>query len=409
MKRRDFIKTGLAGIALVFVPGIGIVSCTKNSVGPLIDPIDLNFCSPVDIPEEEGGFYIQFIEGRDYRPSDLELDTWRLKFTQTVNGSVIKETSLSFDEIATRYPAAEESFFQAFQCVGNAPGGFQLSNGYFSGVPLRLFLENDLGVDWAQAKRVYFRCYDDYFTNHTKARIMNDDPRPAYLAYKFNGVPFSARRDGSYAHGYPVRMVVPEMLGMKSPKAIMEIEVSDRDEPDGYWETRPVESTSPDVLWADVPPMRINSRIYNPVNYQTVRKGSIYNVKGVAVSGVNPVEKVEIGITKVHNRNQIDGEISWQDAVIRDRPDAMAQPDFDDSNGAAFGEALSRINSGDWPAPYVWCLWDANIQLPTTAGKYGLFVRATDKSGTVQPFEELTAQQKADGNNAWHGLIIQVD
>ncbi|MCB0300792.1 MAG: hypothetical protein KDE52_12105, partial [Calditrichaeota bacterium] len=89
MKRRDFIKTGLAGIALVFVPGIGIVSCTKNSVGPLIDPIDLNFCSPVDIPEEEGGFYIQFIEGRDYRPSDLELDTWRLKFTQTVNGSVI--------------------------------------------------------------------------------------------------------------------------------------------------------------------------------------------------------------------------------------------------------------------------------------------------------------------------------
>ncbi|HQV33916.1 MAG TPA: molybdopterin-dependent oxidoreductase [Calditrichia bacterium] len=409
MNRRDFIKTGLTGIAFIFIPGMGLVSCTRNSIGPIIDPIALNYCSPVNMPEEEGGFYVQFYEGREYRPADLDLTTWRLRLFQTVNGQVVRETSLSFDDIASRYTNQEESFFQTFQCVGNTPGGFQMSNGYFTGVPLRLFLENDLGVDWALANRVYFRCYDGYFTNHRKERIINDAPRPAYLAYKFNGIPFNDRRDGSLAHGYPVRMVVPEMLGMKSPKAIMEIEVSDRDEVDGYWESRPVRSTEPEITWADVPLLRINSRIYNPVNYQAMPKGTTYRVQGVAVGGQDPVQRVEIGLVKVKNRDEMDGDITWQDATILSRPTAAARPVYDDSNGNEFSEALGRLQQQSWPAPYTWCLWEADLQVPQNGGKYGLFVRATDATGTVQPFVEESAQENADGNNAWHGLIIQAE
>ena len=270
MKRRDFLKTSAAGAALVFIPGVGLISCTKNIIEPTIDPIAAQFISPVDIPEERGGFYTLFINGRDYVPSDLDLNTWRLRLFQTVNGNVIKEAFLTFDEIAARFPNDESSFFQTFQCVGNLPGGFQMSNGYFTGVPLRKYLEDPLGVDWNQANRVYIRCYDGYHTNQKKDRIINDSPRPVYLAYKFDGIPFSERRPGCLKHGYPVRLVVPEMLGMKSAKAIMEIEVSDSDQVDGYWETRPT-TADPNVTWSDTPLLKINSRIYDPVNYQMMK------------------------------------------------------------------------------------------------------------------------------------------
>jgi len=290
MKRRDFLKTSAAGAAIIFIPGMGFFSCTKNSIEPTVDAIRTRFISPPNLDEEMGGFYIQFIEGKDYKPSDLDLNSWRLKLKQTVNGMVIKQAELSFNEIATRFQNNEKSFFHTFQCVGNTPAGFQMSNGYFSGVPLRMYLEDPqlLDVDWSQANRVYFRCYDGYSTNHKKERIINDDPQPLYLVYKFDGVPFSDRRDASLKHGYPVRLVVPEMLGMKSAKAIIEIEVSDRDEVDGYWETRPVSSDAPNITWADIPPMKINSRIYDPVNYQKVRKGSTYKITGVAFGGIDP-------------------------------------------------------------------------------------------------------------------------
>lgn len=417
MKRRDFLKAGAAGAAIVFIPGMGFFSCTKNVIDPTVDPIGTRFISPPNLPEEMGGFYIQFINGRNYKPSDLDLNTWRLKLTQTVNGNVIKQAELSFDEIATRFASNEESFFQTFQCVGNAPAGYQMSNGYFSGVPLRLYLEDPqlLDVDWTQAKRVYFRCYDGYHTNHTKERIIDDNPRPLYLAYKFDGIPFSDRRDASLQHGYPVRLVVPEMLGMKSAKAIMEIEVSDRDEEDGYWETRPVSSDTPNITWADIPPMKINSRIYDPVNYQRVSRGSTHKISGVAFGGLDPqsgdpspLSKMEIGIAEAPNRIDF-GPITWHEANIHGRPTMGDRPDYDDLNGNEFAQALGNVNANPWPAPFVWALWDLDLNIPNHEGDYRLFARATDLAGNSQPLEETTAAEKADGNNGSHSLIIQVE
>jgi hypothetical protein len=409
MKRRNFLKSGVAGSALFCIPGLSFYSCTKNVVEPTIEPINFNFCSPVGVPEEQGGFYVQFINGRDYIPDTLDINSWRLKLLQTENGNILQETSLSFAEISGKYQDMESSFFNTFQCVGNTPGGFQIGNAYFSGVPLRIYLENDLGVDWAKAKRIYFRCVDDYHTNHKKERILQDDPAPAYLVYKFDGVPFSDTRKGSMQHGFPVRMVVPGMLGMKSPKAIVEIEVSDRDDVDGYWESRQVQPNSPGITWADIPPVKINSRIYDPVNYMKVRAGSTVQVTGVAIGGISPLAKMELGIAEVQNRIEIIHPISWLEAQISDPPDAMTRPDYDNSDGNAFLEALGKIQQGPWPQPFVWGFWSINLQVPDKKGDYGLFARATDAAGIVQPFTEDTGQEKADGNNASHSLIMQVE
>jgi hypothetical protein len=409
MQRREFLKKGFIGTSLIFIPGFGFMSCTKNSVEPTIDPIKFNFCSPVDQPAEMGGFYVQFINGEDYTPAELDVNTWRLRLIQTVNGNVIKEKYLTFEEISTKYQHLEESFFNTFQCVGNTPGGYQISNGYFSGVPLRIYLENELNIDWNSTNRIYFRCFDDYHTNHVKDRILNDNPTPAYLVYKFDGILLNERRRGTLQHGYPVRMVVQDMLGMKSPKSIMEIEVSDRDVVDGYWETRLVLPGVSDLTWADIPPIKVNSRIFSPVNYMKAKKGRTIVVSGIAFGGINPVEKVEIGIAKVEKRNQIAEPINWQLAEIQGQPDSSAKPVFDDSSGDAFNDALTRLGQQSWPAPFVWCEWKINLQVPNQTGDYGLFVRATDTAQNVQPFTETKAEELQDGNNASHSLILQVE
>ena len=413
MRRRDFLKTSAAGAALVFIPGVGFFSCTKNIIEPTIDPLSVQFCSPVGTPEERGGFYTLFINGRDYVPADLDIATWRLRLIQTVNGNVIKEAFLTFDEIASRFPNEETSFFQTFQCVGNLPGGFQMSNGYFTGVPLRRYLEDPLGVDWNQANRVYIRCYDGYHTNQKKERIINDSPAPVYLVYKFDGIPFSERREGCLKHGYPVRLVVPEMLGMKSAKALVEIEVSDRDEVDGWWETRPT-TADPNVTWADIPLMKINSRIYDPVNYQMMKKGSTYRISGIAFGGidpqtgnVSPLAKMEIGIARAPNRLE-HGPITWLEADIQGRPTGSDRPVYDDSNGPEFSEALAKVNSNPWPAPFIWSLWNLDLTVPQSKGKYWLFARATGAAGNTQPLTEAAAEQ-FDGDNASHSIIIQAE
>lgn len=420
MKRRDFLRTGAAGAALICIPGMGFFSCTKNVIDPTIDPITGQFCSPVNVPEDRGGFYTLFINGTDYKPNDLDLNSWRLKFIRTdVNRNVKQEgIPLDFNEIATKFSNDpdnyEVSFFQTFQCVGNLPGGFQISNGYFTGVPLRKYLETQLGANWYQgANRVYFRCHDGYSSNQKVDRILVDNPAPIYLVYKFDGIPFSKRREGSLKHGYPVRLVAPEMLGMKSPKALVEIEVSDSDEIDGYWETRPTTS-DPSVTWADIPLMKINSRIYDPVNYQKMRRGTTYRMTGVAFGGINPatgnespLEKMEIGIATAPNRLE-HGPITWHEATIRSRPTDTVRPDYDDSNGQAFQEALTKINQNPWPAPFIWSLWDLDLPVPQNKGNYRLFARATGADGNTQPTMEEGAQE-ADGNNGQHSLIIQAE
>jgi len=53
------------------------------------------------------------------------------------------------------------------------------------------------------------------------------DPR-IMLTYSWDGVPLKQE------HGYPLRIYVPDVHGMKQPKWIESIEATDHSEP-GYW------------------------------------------------------------------------------------------------------------------------------------------------------------------------------
>lgn len=412
MKRRDLLKLSLAGTAYSLVPGFSLVGCTKNILEPIDRELSTDFCSPVDLDENMGGFYVEFVRGKTYKPTDLTLDTWQLTIWQENNSVISRSISPNFDEVmsainATRnmYPGQERTFFNTFQCVGNNPGGNLISNGYFTGIPLKLLLKN-LGFDLTQPeiRRLYFRCFDGYYTNHRIQRVLADDPSPIYFVYRFDGIPLSENRDGSLKHGFPFRLVTQDMMGMKSPKSLTEIVISDRDEVDGWWETRPTSSAEPDILWADIPPLRINSKINEPSDFQAIKSGTTFTVKGIALSGAEPVQSVALGIERK-------GDPSTKvlhDVKFADRPTEMSRPIYDDSISNDYLNAVSDLNALPWPAPFVWINWQFDWQVPAESGAYILSVQAMDTAGATQPVRE-SRLEGSDGKNAIHSLEVTVE
>src|SRR5262249_37747317 len=106
------------------------------------------------------------------------------------------------------------------------------------------------------------------------------------LAYEFDGAPLTAE------HGFPLRLFVPNLYGMKQPKWVTRIDAISQWEP-GYWvlrgwdrEGRVVPSAAVDTV---------------------VRTGEMADVGGMAYAGSRGVARVEV---------QVDGG-EWQTAQLR--------------------------------------------------------------------------------------------
>ncbi len=401
--RRGFIKVTSAAAASLFIPSSGFFACTNSVTGPLIDSLPSSFLTPLDRAETTGGFYIEFIDGKSYRPSGIDLSTWTLQFIWRKNGTTVHTERLGYAEIVSILSDDEESFCHTFQCVGNTPGGALVSTGVFTGGKLRTILERLHTFSPDEFQRVNFRCYDGYTTNHTIDRIFHDTGAPVYLIYKFNGHPLSDTEDETLAHGFPVRLLTPDMMGMKSPKALLEIEITDDDSVTGHWESRTISSEFPETTWADLPLTRINSKIISPLNRQRVT-GTQLEVKGFAWAGSDPVATVEVGIAKDPGDSF---GVKWYPATIADPP----SPDMLSVFGASqpeVVEAVGKLGVQRWPQPYIWCQWSVTIPLPDNGtDRVILLARATDTAGNQQPLLELGADT-ADGNNGMHAVEISL-
>ncbi|MBD3421474.1 MAG: molybdopterin-dependent oxidoreductase [Chitinivibrionales bacterium] len=398
--RRRFIRVTSAAAAAFFVPGSGFFACSDMTVNPQYTDFPTDYLTPLDRDESRGGFYIEFAEGKSWRPSAIDLSTWTLQFVWTQGGTVQDTARLAYSEIASLFAQEEENFTHTFQCVGNTPGGALVSTGVFTGVKLARFIEHFRKLDANKYQRINFRCYDGYSSNHTIDRIMADTPAPVYLVYKFNGFALSDRTDSSLAHGFPVRIVAPDFMGMKSPKALLEIEITDDDSVVGYWESRRIGKDYPDTTWADKPYTRVNSKIISPVNYQHV-SGDRVRAIGFAWSGPNPVATVEVGVTANTDKNAFG--VTWHNATI----EAPPTQDMISVYGASQPEvidAVQKLGTGAWPKPFVWTRWHVDIPL-SSKQDFTLLARATDTAGDRQPFIEQ-GEAIADGNNGIHSIQV---
>jgi DMSO/TMAO reductase YedYZ molybdopterin-dependent catalytic subunit len=270
-------------------------------------------------PNEE--FYVTSYS--DMVPS-LDAKSFRLR----VEGMVERPFALSLDELAAM---KEKTEFVTLQCIGNPVGGDAIGNALWEGVTLRKVI--DRAVPKSGIVKAAFFGGDGYSDSIPYDFARSDD---IFLAFRMNGEPLPPR------HGYPLRMIVPGIYGMKHVKWLTKIELVNYDFK-GYWEKKG---------WSDSAVIPVKSQILMPMNGKTVPLGN-YVIGGVAFGGRYGIKGVQVSL---------DNGRKWHDAEVK--------------------ESLSK---------WAWTVWRYDWK-PAREGSYTIKVRAFDRAGKVQESGSLAAE-----------------
>ncbi|MGW0869358.1 sulfite oxidase [Streptomyces sp. NPDC002740] len=276
----------------------------------------------------------------------VDATAWRLR----VHGEgVARPVTLSFDDLLRRELIERDI---TLTCVSNEVGGPYVGNARWIGVRLADLLA-ECGVtppsEGGRADQLVARSVDGMTIGSPVEDVM--DGRDALLAVGMNGEPLP------FAHGFPVRMVVPGLYGYVSAcKWIEDIELTTFDAYDPYWVKRE---------WARRAPIKTQSRIDTPKPFARPTAGTVM-VAGVAWAQHRGIDRVEVRVD--------DGP--WRQAHL-------AAED-------------SRDTWRQWSYP-----WQA------TKGGHTLTVRATDRTGAVQTEER--ARTVPDGASGRHSVVVTVD
>jgi len=328
ISRRGFLTLG--GLATV---GLALPGCDLGSMWA-VPPRDTVYFTPND------KFYtVNFLDAAYTFTRDLDVEQWQM----VVKGVVKNRMVMTWRDLLNR-----ESFDQAvtLMCIDTLPGGSSLGNAMWRGISLKKLLK-DVGADEEIARDVIFRAADGYHDSIPFSRAMEDD---VMLAYLMNGE--KLQKD----HGFPVRLIVPGLYGIKNVKWITEIEVYNGDYK-GYWQQKG---------WTDDGTIHIFSRIDSPGHYQALQ-GQAQRLRGIAFGGPETIQEVQLSF---------DQEKTWVSADLE--------------------APLS---------PYTWVIWNYDWVAPK-AGKHMVFVRAIDAKGKVQT-SEMTRPQP-DGATGLHSIILDV-
>ncbi|HEY7543487.1 MAG TPA: molybdopterin-dependent oxidoreductase, partial [Blastocatellia bacterium] len=146
-------------------------------------------------------------------PFDPQVDTsrWRLE----VAGMVTEPLGFTYEEIRA-LPSIEQ--YATLACISNEVGGDLIGNALWRGARLRDVLER-AGVKEG-AVDIVLTASDDYRDSIPLDRAMMEG---TLLVYEMNGEPLTS------AHGFPLRLIVPGIYGMKNVKWIKRIEAVDTD------------------------------------------------------------------------------------------------------------------------------------------------------------------------------------
>jgi len=258
-------------------------------------------------------FYVEDIHGP---PKSLDIHTWRLRIT----GKVDNPLTLSLDEIKKR-PSVKEII--TLSCIGNPVGGYALGNAEWEGISLRDLL--DEADPHFFASTLILKGADGY---HDSFPLGKGRHRAAMLVHTMNGEALPR------AHGFPLRLLVPGLYGIKQVKWIEEIEVSDEGHT-GYWQKQ---------NWSRDGKVKVISRIDYPKDGDWIR-GSRGVLRGIAFAGDRGIQYVQVST---------DGEKTW---------------------------SLARLEKP--MSPYSWVFWSFPITF-LRSGSYTVAVRAADQYSGIQ-------------------------
>ena len=252
-------------------------------------------------------------------PPKIDERRWWLK----VSGLVENPLALTLGQLQSYEPMHQ---FITLSCISNPVAGDLIGTQRWTGVSLQRLLP-DLRLK-PGATHLKLRSADQFF-EVVSLDAIKGDPR-IMLTYAWDGVPLSRE------HGFPLRICIPDVNGMKQPKWIECIEVIDHWEA-GYWVERG---------WNKVAQMHATSVIDTVAVDMTMIDADhrkLVPIGGIAHAGARGVSKVEV---------QVDAG-PWERAELR--------------------TPLSQLT---------WVIW--RYDWPYQSGRHTFTVRCYEGNGTPQ-------------------------
>ena len=318
------------------------------------------------------------------------------KYSLEVQGS---QRSAVFSYAQLQKQFKKKSVTAVVQCAGNRRsemvkiksvkglnwGSAAIGNAEWSGVSLSDLLKySGIDLDGTNKKHLVFEGMDKGPEGSVygasipieMARALKDD---IIIAYEMNGEKIP--RD----HGYPVRVIIPGIVGARQVKWLNKVYLSD-EESECHWQRRDYKGFNSSIDWHNVNfdsseaimQLPVISAICEPVEGTELEEGAEeVTLRGYAWSGGGrAVIRVDVSA---------DGGKTWHTADI--------QP-----NGQ------SQYKS------WAWKLWEATIPIPEgTKGDVQLICKAVDISYNVQP-DSVEGIWNLRGvlSNAWHRVTVMV-
>jgi DMSO/TMAO reductase YedYZ molybdopterin-dependent catalytic subunit len=280
-----------------------------------------------------------YVVSKNFVDPTVDGQSWRL----SVGGMVDRTLSLSLSDLRG-LPVTDE--YVTLECVSNDVGGNLMSTGSFTGVALRDVIA--MASPQPRATWVAFRARDGY-TESLPLSMVQGSPE-ILVAYDLDGAALPM------LHGYPARILIPGLYGMKGPKWLDSVQLVNH-ETGGYWEQQG---------WDHNPVVKTTSRFDTPRDGDILKLGPL-DLGGVAFAGTRGISKVEY---------TTDDGATW--------------------NEAPFDPPLSKLT---------WVLWRASWT-PGSEGAYRLRVRATDGAGALQDGHGTSSYPSGAGG--YHTIQVSV-
>ena len=272
-------------------------------------------------------------------PTVIDIATWTLP----IIGLLDNPLTLTLEQIRDNYEA--QSQYVTLSCISGRIGTTLISTTYWTGVSLQKILAD---VQPQSNARYLIITSGDGFYETVDLDLIASDER-IMLCYAWDGAPIP------FDHGFPLRIWLPDRYGMKQPKWITGMEVSDENRP-GYWVER---------NWSEVAQVKATSVIDTVAANDIFEKDGqmLVPVGGIAFAGDRGISKVEV---------RVDGG-PWQEAELR--------------------EPLSETT---------WVIW--RYDWPFLAGDHTFEVRCAEGDGTPQI--EKQQGNRPDGASGIHSRSI---
>ena len=209
-------------------------------------------------------------------PPSVDADAWSL----SVTGLVDEELELAYEDVLG-YDVVHR--YKTIRCLSDGIDGDSMDTAVWTGCRVGDILET-AGTNGEYAM---LNGADDYWYS-----LPLSDIEDAVLAYGMNGLELPQ------AHGYPVRLLVPDRWGKLHVKWLTDIEIISEDE-SGYWEEKG---------WHGMGPVNAVTKV-DRIN----RPSGRIQICGHAYAGARGVEAVEVSV---------DGGETWNEATLsRPLPD----------------------------------------------------------------------------------------